>query len=73
MEVFDALHATHAAVEEGIVAGGGVALMRASAVLSGLKVPGDEQIGVDIIRRAAWPDLHGVGIRQVTKAKLVGG
>ena len=50
--VEDALHATRAAVEEGIVAGGGVALMRASAVLSALKVPGDEQIGVDIIRRA---------------------
>ena len=45
--VEDALHATRAAVEEG-----GVALMRASAVLAGLKVPGDEQIGVDIIRRA---------------------
>jgi chaperonin GroEL len=50
--VEDALHATRAAVEEGIVAGGGVALMRASAALVGLKVPGDEQIGVDIIRRA---------------------
>ena len=50
--VEDALHATRAAVEEGIVAGGGVALMRASAVLAGLKVPGDEQIGVDIIKRA---------------------
>jgi chaperonin GroEL len=38
--------------KEGIVAGGGVALMRASTALVGLKVPGDEQIGVDIIRRA---------------------
>ncbi len=50
--VEDALHATRAAVEEGIVPGGGVALLRASKVLSGLKVDGDEQIGVDIIRRA---------------------
>jgi len=50
--VEDALHATRAAVEEGIVAGGGVALLRASLVLAGLKLPGDEQIGVDIIRRA---------------------
>jgi chaperonin GroEL len=50
--VEDALHATRAAVEEGIVPGGGVALLRASKVLSGLKVEGDEQIGVDIIRRA---------------------
>ena len=50
--VEDALHATRAAVEEGIVAGGGVALLRASLVLADLKLPGDEQIGVDIIRRA---------------------
>ena len=48
----DALHATRAAVEEGIVPGGGVALLRAASALSGLKVPGDEQIGLDIIRRA---------------------
>jgi len=50
--VEDALHATRAAVEEGIVAGGGVALLRAAAALSGLKAPGDEQIGIDITRRA---------------------
>jgi chaperonin GroEL len=51
--VEDALHATRAAVEEGIVPGGGVALVRAAAALKGLKVEGDEQIGVDIIRRAS--------------------
>src|ERR1700743_2845118 len=50
--VEDALHATRAAVEEGIVPGGGVALLRAAAALKDMKVPGDEQIGVDIIRRA---------------------
>jgi chaperonin GroEL len=50
--VEDALHATRAAVEEGIVPGGGVALLRAAKALKDLKVPGDEQIGVDIIRRA---------------------
>ena len=50
--VEDALHATRAAVEEGIVPGGGVALLRAAKALAGLKVPGDEQIGVDIIKRA---------------------
>ena len=50
--VEDALHATRAAVEEGIVPGGGVALLRAGKVLAGLKLGGDEQIGVDIIRRA---------------------
>jgi chaperonin GroEL len=51
--VEDALHATRAAVEEGIVPGGGVALLRASKALDGLKMEGDEQIGVNIIKRAA--------------------
>src|SRR6202044_1512848 len=50
--VEDALHATRAAVEEGIVPGGGVALLRAAIALKELKLPGDEQIGVDIIWRA---------------------
>jgi chaperonin GroEL len=50
--VEDAMHATKAAVEEGIVAGGGVALLRASAVLQTLKLEGDEQVGVAIVARA---------------------
>jgi chaperonin GroEL len=50
--VEDALHATRAAVEEGIVPGGGVALVRAMKALEGLKGVGDEQIGIDIIKRA---------------------
>jgi chaperonin GroEL len=50
--VEDALHATRAAVEEGIVPGGGVALLRAGQALESLKLDGDEQIGVNIIRRA---------------------
>jgi chaperonin GroEL len=50
--VEDAMHATKAAVEEGIVPGGGVALIRASKALDKLKVEGDQQIGVNIIRRA---------------------
>src|ERR1700733_1608876 len=50
--VEDALHATRAAVEEGIVPGGGVALLRAASALDGVKVEADEQIGVNIIRRA---------------------
>jgi chaperonin GroEL len=50
--VEDAMHATKAAVEEGIVAGGGVALLRASAVLRSMKLEGDEQIGVTIVARA---------------------
>ena len=50
--VEDAMHATKAAVEEGIVPGGGVALIRASKVLDDLKLGGDQQIGVNIVKRA---------------------
>jgi chaperonin GroEL len=50
--VEDALHATRAAVEEGIVPGGGVALLRASMALDNLKLEEDEQFGVTIVRRA---------------------
>ena len=50
--VEDALHATRAAVEEGIVPGGGVAYLRCLPALEKLKVEGDKKIGVDIIRRA---------------------
>jgi chaperonin GroEL len=50
--VEDALNATRAAVEEGIVPGGGVALLRASAALDSLKLSGDEGTGVSIVRRA---------------------
>jgi chaperonin GroEL len=50
--VEDALNATRAAVEEGIVPGGGVALLRASDALDGLKLSGDEGTGVNIVRRA---------------------
>ena len=50
--VEDAVHATRAAVEEGIVPGGGVALARASTKLDDVEAAGDEAIGVDILRRA---------------------
>ncbi len=56
--VEDALHATRAAVEEGIVPGGGVALIRAQKVLDGLKLTGDEEIGLQIIRRAIEAPLR---------------
>ena len=56
--VEDALHATRAAVEEGIVPGGGVALLRAASVLEGLKAAHDEQIGIDIVRRACEEPLR---------------
>jgi chaperonin GroEL len=52
--VEDAMHATRAAVAEGIVPGGGVALLRAVKSLDKLKLEGDEQIGVEIIREAAF-------------------
>lgn len=50
--VEDAVHATRAAVEEGILPGGGVALLRASKVLDSLNTKGDEKIGVNIVRKA---------------------
>ncbi len=50
--VEDALHATRAAVEEGIVPGGGVALLRSAKVLDDLKLEGDEKVGLNIVRRA---------------------
>jgi chaperonin GroEL len=50
--VEDAMHATKAAVEEGIVPGGGVALLRASGALEDVSIAGDQQIGINIIRRA---------------------
>jgi chaperonin GroEL len=56
--VEDAMHATKAAVEEGIVPGGGVALLRAQKALEKLKLEGDMQIGVNIIRRALEEPLR---------------
>ena len=50
--VEDALHATRAAVEEGIVPGGGVALLRSQAALADFKLAGDEGVGITIVRRA---------------------
>lgn len=56
--VEDALHAVRAAVEEGIVPGGGVALIRALSALDKLKVKGDEKVGSEIIRRAVEEPLR---------------
>ena len=56
--VEDAMHATRAAVEEGIVPGGGVALARCVTALDKLKVEGDEQIGVNIVKRALQEPLR---------------
>jgi chaperonin GroEL len=56
--VEDAMHATKAAVEEGIVPGGGVALIRSIPALAKLKAAGDEQIGIDIVKRALEEPLR---------------
>jgi len=56
--VEDALHATRAAVEEGIVTGGGVALVRCARVLEKIEAAGDEKIGIDIILRACEEPLR---------------
>ncbi len=56
--VEDAMHATRAAVEEGIVAGGGVALLRARSALDTLKLDDEEQAGVNIVRRALEEPLR---------------
>ena len=56
--VEDAMHATRAAVEEGIVPGGGVALARCATALNKLKLEGDEQIGVNIVKRALQEPLR---------------
>jgi chaperonin GroEL len=56
--VEDAMHATRAAVEEGIVPGGGVALARCAAALDKVKAEGDEQIGINIVKRAITEPLR---------------
>ena len=56
--VEDAMHATRAAVEEGIVAGGGVALLRARSAVDTLKLDGEERAGVNIVRRALEEPLR---------------
>src|SRR5437764_1207041 len=69
--VEDALHATRAAVEEGIVPGPGVALLRASAVLANLKIGGDEQFGVDIVRRSCEEPLRQIVLNSGTEGAIV--
>jgi chaperonin GroEL len=77
--VEDAMHATKAAVEEGIVPGGGVALLRACNALSGVKLDGEQQIGVQIVARAAEEPLRWIatnagqeGAVVVAKVKTMG-
>jgi len=69
--VEDALHATRAAVEEGIVPGGGVALLRASKALQGQKLDGDEQFGLDIVRRACEEPLRQIVLNSGHEGAIV--
>jgi chaperonin GroEL len=69
--VEDALHATRAAVEEGIVPGGGVALLRAAKALKDMKREGDEQIGVNIVRRACEEPLRQIVVNSGTEGAIV--
>jgi chaperonin GroEL len=69
--VEDALHATRAAVEEGIVPGGGVALLRAGKALVGFKADGDEQIGVGIVKRACEEPLRQIVSNSGTEGAIV--
>ncbi len=69
--VEDALHATRAAVEEGIVPGGGVALLRCLSALDGLKLQGDEQIGVDIVKRSMEEPLRALATNAGVEGSIV--
>ena len=69
--VEDALHATRAAVEEGIVPGGGVALLRAARALNTVKLGSDEQIGVDIVKRACEEPLRQIVLNAGTEGAIV--
>ena len=69
--VEDALHATRAAVEEGILPGGGVSLLRALLALDALKLTGDEAVGVDIVRRALRAPLRQIATNAGVSAAIV--
>jgi chaperonin GroEL len=72
--VDDALHATRAAVEEGVVAGGGVPLARASLVLSKLKVENDDQrFGIEIVRKALQTPLRQIAANAGEDGAVVAG
>ena len=69
--VEDALHATRAAVEEGIIPGGGVALLRAQDALDKLKVKGGQSVGVDILRRALEAPIRQICENAGAEASIV--
>ncbi len=67
----DALHATKAAVEEGIVPGGGVALLRASKVLENIDLKGDQKVGAEIVRKALYEPLRQIAENAGLEGSLV--
>ena len=69
--VEDALHATRAAVEEGIVPGGGVALLRCLGAIEAVKLEGDEQIGVDIVKRAIESPLRSLSANAGVEGSII--
>ena len=69
--VEDAMHATKAAVEEGIVPGGGVALLRASKALDKLKLEGDQKVGAEIVRRAVEAPLRKIANNAGVEGSIV--
>src|SRR5436189_73957 len=69
--VEDAMHATRAAVEEGIVPGGGVALSRCVGALDKLKVEGDEQIGINVVKRALVEPLRQIAEKSGAEGAIV--
>jgi len=69
--VEDAMHATKAAVEEGIVAGGGVALLRAGKALDGLKLTGDQLVGLQIVRRAIEEPMRHIATNAGAEGSIV--
>jgi chaperonin GroEL len=71
--VEDAMHATRAAVEEGIVPGGGVALLRCAAAVEGLHLEGDEKIGANIVRRALEEPLRQIVINAGEEGAVIVG
>jgi chaperonin GroEL len=71
--VEDAMHATRAAVEEGIVPGGGVALVRCIAALEKLKLHGDEAIGVNIVKRALEEPMRQIALNAGQEGAVIVG
>jgi chaperonin GroEL len=69
--VEDAMHATKAAVEEGIVPGGGVALLRGAKALESLKLEGDQKVGVDIVRRAIEEPMRHIATNAGQEGSIV--